>query len=249
MTGPAPAPPPPDAPAGVRLLDVVPDLRRAVPAEQRMLARRALVVPVEEAPSGGLDDVLAQVGDHPRLAVVLEGVVLRNTFLGSRVVTELLGEGDVIDARDDLEPSMVATSSEYVVHRPATIAFLDERFRAAARRWPEMHEVIHQQLERQRRRASTHLAILQLPRVDSRIEAMFRLLADRWGRVTPAGVVVDLALTHELIGHLVGGRRPTVTLALADLAEAGVLSRRRDGEWLLTQSTAAAGGAAHPSLS
>ena len=50
---------------------------------------------------------------------------------------------------------------------------------------------------------------------------MFGLLADRWGRVTPDGIVVDLALTHELIGHLVGGRRPTVTLALAELAESG----------------------------
>jgi CRP/FNR family transcriptional regulator, cyclic AMP receptor protein len=237
----APAVAPDDAhPSCARLLDVLPDLRRAVPADDRVLARRALVVPVAEAADGSLAALLAPVDGHVRRAVVLQGVVLRNTSLDTRVVTEILGEGDIIDARDDLEPSQVATTTQYVVHRPAVVAFLDERFRAAARRWPELHEVINQQLERQRRRASTHLAILQLPRVDTRIHAMFSLLADRWGRVTPEGIVVDLALTHELIGHLVGGRRPTVTLALAELNEAGALIRRGDGTWLLTEPTGAA---------
>jgi DNA-binding GntR family transcriptional regulator len=57
--------------------------------------------------------------------------------------------------------------------------------------------------------------------------------------VTPDGIVVDLPLTHELIGRLVGGRRPTVTLALAELAENGVLVRRDEGGWLLPRTAAA----------
>ena len=224
-----------------RLLDVLPDLRRAVPAGDRILARRALVVPVAEASTGDLAALLAPVNGNARRMVLLDGVLLRNTSLGTRVATEILSDGDVIDASDDHEPSQVATSTRYVVHRPATIAFLDERFDAAARRWPALYEAIHEQLERQRRRTSAHLAVLQLPRVDSRIQAMFGLLADRWGRVTPEGIVIDLALTHEQIGHLVGGRRPTVTLALAELAQGGTLVRRRDGMWVLAESAAATG--------
>jgi CRP-like cAMP-binding protein len=220
-----------------RLLDVMPDLRHAVPSEDRMLARRALLATTVEVSGGSIAELLEPAG----LVVVVDGVVLRDTSLGERVVTEVLGDGDIIDARDDLEPSLLPVSCGYLVHRPATLAFLDDRFRAAARRWPDLHDVIHQQLERQRRRASTHLAILQLPRVDTRIEAAFRLLADRWGHVTPDGIVVDLPLTHELIGHLVGGRRPTVTLALAELAESGALVRRDDGGWLLPRMAAATG--------
>jgi hypothetical protein len=58
-------------------------------------------------------------------------------------------------------------------------------------------------------------------------------MADRWGRVTPEGVVVPLRLTHELIGGLVGARRAPVTRALGRLADAGTVRRRADGAWVL----------------
>jgi hypothetical protein len=44
---------------------------------------------------------------------------------------------------------------------------------------------------------------------------------------------VPLALTHRILGQLVGARRPTVSTALAELAERGELIRRPDGSWLL----------------
>jgi CRP-like cAMP-binding protein len=47
--------------------------------------------------------------------------------------------------------------------------------------------------------------------------------------------VLDLPLTHELIGRMVGARRPTVSLALAELAQAGTLVRRLDGAWVLSR--------------
>ena len=45
--------------------------------------------------------------------------------------------------------------------------------------------------------------------------------------------MIPLALTHRILGQLVGARRPTVSTALAELAERGELSRRADGAWLL----------------
>ena len=48
------------------------------------------------------------------------------------------------------------------------------------------------------------------------------------------GIAVPLALSHRLIGELVGARRPTVSTALAELARDGQLVRRDDGTWLLT---------------
>jgi CRP-like cAMP-binding protein len=47
------------------------------------------------------------------------------------------------------------------------------------------------------------------------------------------GVVVPLALTHRILGQLVGARRPTVSTALGELAERDELARRPDGSWLL----------------
>jgi hypothetical protein len=70
--------------------------------------------------------------------------------------------------------------------------------------------------------------------VEDRLEATFWDLADRWGRMTPSGIHLPLQLTHETLARLVGGRRPTISLALRDLAERGVVARRPDGSWLLT---------------
>ena len=63
--------------------------------------------------------------------------------------------------------------------------------------------------------------------------ALFADLAQRFGRMTPEGIVIELPLTHQIIGDLVGSRRPTVSLALQSLAEGGVLKRLDDGRWHL----------------
>jgi len=58
--------------------------------------------------------------------------------------------------------------------------------------------------------------------------ALMWLLAESWGRVTPAGIRLPLSLSHEVLGGLIGSRRPTVTLALTKLAEQGSLTRQDD---------------------
>jgi hypothetical protein len=63
---------------------------------------------------------------------------------------------------------------------------------------------------------------------------MLWLLAESWGKVTSAGTFLPLHFTHEALGAMVGARRPTVTLALRELADRGAVIQR-DGGWLLLQ--------------
>jgi CRP-like cAMP-binding protein len=86
--------------------------------------------------------------------------------------------------------------------------------------------------ERSERLAITQ-AICQLTRVDRRLLTLFWHVAERWGRVGTDGVVVPLALTHRMLGLLVGARRPTVSSALRELRERDELVRGPDGSWLL----------------
>jgi CRP-like cAMP-binding protein len=83
-----------------------------------------------------------------------------------------------------------------------------------------------------------HLAIAQLNRVDLRVLALLWHLAERWGVVAADGVVVPLRLTHATLGRFVGAQRPTVTLALQQLSEAGDLARRPDGAFVLRHGSA-----------
>jgi CRP/FNR family transcriptional regulator, cyclic AMP receptor protein len=78
-----------------------------------------------------------------------------------------------------------------------------------------------------------HLAILHIARAKDRVLALFSDLAERFGHVTSHGIVIDVELTHKLIGQLIGSRRPTVSVALEELSTSGTLTRTRNGRWML----------------
>jgi len=116
---------------------------------------------------------------------------------------------------------------------PLTVAVLDRRFAGEMTRFPEITAALFDRLSERSLRLATTQAISQLTRVDRRLKALFWHLAERWGRVSGDGVIVPLALTHRILGQLVGARRPTVSTALSELAEREELIRRPDGSWLL----------------
>ena len=78
------------------------------------------------------------------------------------------------------------------------------------------------------------LALTQARRADVRLRTLFWHLADRWGRVTPNGIVLPLSLTHDLIAQLTGLRRPSVSLTLGELERAGEIVRVGRARWVLT---------------
>ena len=118
---------------------------------------------------------------------------------------------------------------------PTRIAVLDDRFLLAARRWPRLVSALFELLGEQRDRLMMQLVIAEQPRVEDRLLMLFWQLADRFGRVTPDGITIQLALTHEALGRLIGARRPTVTLALRMLGERGAIERRADRSWLVKE--------------
>ena len=76
-----------------------------------------------------------------------------------------------------------------------------------------------ERLTQRAQRLAVTQAISQLNRVDRRLLTLFWHLAERWGRMTPDGVLIPLTLSHRMLSQLVGARRPTVSTALAELAE------------------------------
>jgi CRP-like cAMP-binding protein len=212
----------------------------ALPAGERDRARRVILAPAQTFEPGAPLTAMDAGTRNPFAMLIVTGAVLRETCLGERPVAELLGAPDLVETHPEIEPCTLPSSTRYVVHQPTTVAILDDRFRLAARRWPALFLVLAEQHARQARRASRHLAALALPRVEDRVLALFCDLADRWGRMTPQGIRVDLPLTHAVIGQLVAARRPTVSLALTGLAATGKVVRQDGGSWLLTRDLALA---------
>jgi CRP-like cAMP-binding protein len=176
---------------------------------------------------------LDRPGAEPVLcAIVLEGLLARDVRLAGRTATQLIGPGEPFDPwapADDLLPSEVGWS----VLEPAVVAVLDARFAAACRRWPMLGWVVQRRLSERADRLASLTATLQLQTVERRVLGVMWHLAERFGRMSPDGVVLPLRLTHQLIGRLVGAERPSVTLALGQLVTTGQIVRREDGAWLL----------------
>jgi DNA-binding transcriptional ArsR family regulator len=236
--------PPPNAPeraaaqafaadAHVALLRADPAFARGIPAADMALAERVLVLPRLDLDTGRFVPPPPPAGAPAPLALVVDGLVGRHVGLGERVATQLLGPGDVFAPWSPRGDALLPSSVRWSAFEAATLAVLDGRFTTTAQRWPGLAATAQERLAGAGERLAVHLAICQLPRVEQRVLALLWHLAERFGRVASEGVVVGLRLTHRLIGELVGAQRPTVSLALANLLEEGLVTRRDDGTLVL----------------
>jgi CRP/FNR family transcriptional regulator, cyclic AMP receptor protein len=164
-------------------------------------------------------------------------VIAREVIVADHVSAELLGPGDLVRPwQDASKADLLPVDVLWSILSPSSFAVLDRRFAGELARWPEVTAALFERLSERSLRLGTTQAISQLTRVDRRLKALLWHLAERWGRVSGDGVVVPLALTHRILGQLVGARRPTVSTALGELAERGELVRRVDGSWVLRGS-------------
>jgi CRP-like cAMP-binding protein len=223
----------------IRLLEVDPDLGRFLPQDDLAEARQ-VIVPVITL---GRDDETtfpAKLRQHNAFAaILLHGMVLEQMQVGEHVGMRLLGPGDIVASRGELPSMLVADVSARALNG-TRLALLGGELLLASRRWPGLTRGFYARFSQQADRLAAQLVICQLPRVDQRLLAVMWLLAESWGRVTPAGTSLPLKLTHDVLGALIGARRPTVTLALRDLTERGALVRQDSGWLLLEPPTEAA---------
>lgn len=227
----------------VRLLEHDPDLGRSLRPERLEEARGSARATAVSIPAGAWDPhQLAEAHDCPYGLLVLDGLASRTVVLGDVVATQLLGRGDLIQlAAEPAGEALVPTEVRWSALEPLTVALLDARFLLAVRRWPEIVAALFERVAAQAERQATHRALCHLPRVEDRVHALLWFLAERWGRVTPQGVLLPLHLTHGMLGQLVAAKRPTVTLAIKELEARGTVHRRADGAWLLEQAWAPSG--------
>jgi CRP/FNR family cyclic AMP-dependent transcriptional regulator len=226
------------------LFDIDPEVAELVAPQQLADARpRAVVAIADLTPGPWSTEQLPGVAARPFALMVVEGLLVRELLLAGSTASELLGPFDIVDWTGPDDP-LLPTQERWSVPEAARIAVLDDRLLAILRTWPGVGRIMLARAAQREVRLATHRAIAQLPRVDQRLLAFFGHIAERWGRVAPAGVVIPVQLTHETLGRLIGARRPTVSLALKELAGDGLLERRNDGSWLLRYEVFAQLGAA-----
>jgi CRP-like cAMP-binding protein len=219
----------------VALLDADPDLGEHLAGPRLAEARRECLgrrVTIEEGP---WPDRLGHLGPRDLGVLVLSGMGLWIARTGRYHGSELVGPGDLLrpwDLPDELD--VTPTHWELRVLSEMEAVVLDGTAARRIGRYPELVSALLSRGKRRTRLLVASLATAQAPRVDRRVLLALWRMAGRWGRVTPEGVLVELPLTHEMLGWMVAARRPAVTSAVGQLEREGRLRRPGPHVWLLT---------------
>ena len=218
----------------IALLDAAPWLAEGLDGEDLEQARQQLVVARATFDTGPWE----WPSRDPEIGfLILQGRIARGLRLaeGPAHGIELLGEGDLMRPWTFRgEDASIPSAVDWTVMSRLEVAVLDSGFVRAMSRWPRLAiNLIDLSVERTRTLAY-FLSARQVARLETRILLTLWHLADRWGRVTRDGVVIELPkLTHELIARMVAARRPSVTTGLRQLRELGLVKSQPGGRWLL----------------
>ena len=208
------------------LLDADTDLAQEFDLRMRVVARQVATVVVfeipigEHAPSEWLEPQIGGLG-----LLLLDGIVAVEVQVGDRTATELTGTGDLLQP-----PS--AGGDELLVHHERWHVLVPARFAERVRPWPQIALALLRRAGKRAEDLDVQRAIACQPRLEVRLALMLWHLAARWGKVELGGIRLSLPLTLRLLGQLVGAERPSVSHALARLAEAELDGGRGD-EWHL----------------
>jgi CRP/FNR family transcriptional regulator, cyclic AMP receptor protein len=215
--------------SSVSVLEVEPELGAHLAGEQLEQAG-SFALPVKTVTRGtNAAEALKETDAFG--AIVLDGLLLHGTQIDKRPALRLVEPGDVVPFTRNTQAIPLATVTLRAAAR-SRLVLLDRHFLVATQRWPLLTALMYRRAVDSSERLATQLAISQLSRVEERLMALMWLLAETWGHVTTSGIRLQLALTHEALGGLVGAQRPTVTLALKDLSERGSLVRH-EKDWLI----------------
>jgi len=221
----------------ISLLDADPDLREHLDPGTLDAARLASRTRSHRLTPGVWDAGAAMEPEsHHRGFLIYEGLLAREVEVLGRRCVELLGHGDVMrpwqwDPAD--AGAHVQAEIAWQVFEPARLAVLDHALYQRLAPFPQLGVELFSRGIRRAHALAVALAISHHQRVDDRLCLTLWHLAERWGRVTPEGVVVPLPLGHQRLADIVGAHRPSVTTAMGDLVKAGTVSRRESGEWVL----------------
>lgn len=220
-------------PNTIGLLRALPNLGDGLdPAAAEWLARR-LIVPTVTLEPGPWD-----WRAHPRPAfgvLVLDGLIAHRVQLGGVAGTDLVGRGHLL-APWSSEPkvSQLVDEQEVRALAPTRLAILDREFAAAVARVPALAAAALAVTIDYAAMFACFTAIRAQRHMEERMITLLWHMAERWGRMTPGGVRLELpGLTQSVLAEAAAASRQSVSKALTALKQLGLIAEESRSTWLL----------------
>lgn len=221
----------------IRILDADRSLAAGLSEQELAAARRYAVAEVIELSRGRYAPRELFDGEGLLGLLMIKGLMIRQVAVADRHCGELVGPGAVLRPWDDFgEEAPLPFEISWRVIRDAQLARLDRRFLTTIVHWPVLIEAFTARATERAHTLAFNVAIHCLRHVHLRLLVLLWHLADRFGRVTAEGTHVPLPLSHSDLAELVGAARPSVSVALKELADQGLAWRHEaDGTWMLSR--------------
>jgi DNA-binding transcriptional ArsR family regulator len=219
----------------VRVLDQDPGLGHHLRGRALEFARAAAIAPMTALEPGLTTFSIAEPAIPGHLGMlVLNGLLARRVAFGEIGSAEFLGPGDLLRPWSRQGKPSEVVQLHWQVLVSTQLAVLDREFADRVRPWPELTGAL---LDRAVERTDFQVlqsALRQAKRVEDRVLLALWHFAGRWGDASAASRSVRLPnITGELLAQIVGARRQSVSSALGQLQDRGVLRRREDGSWVI----------------
>ncbi len=163
--------------------------------------------------------------------IVLSGMLLRRVQIAGGRSVELLGAGDLLLPWREERASF--SRPEWEVVDRGRLAVLDLRAGSPLSHSPSAVSAIATRAIDRSRALALQSAIMSIVGIEERLRALLWALAERWGAVVADGVEIKVNVPQSVLAEMVGARRPTVSLALGSLGDAGHLIAPEPGRWIL----------------
>ena len=173
-----------------------------------------------DVPKGEVLFVEGEPGD--RMYVIVDGKVKlgQTSTDGRESLLSILGPGEMFGELSLFDPG-VRTSTATALTDVVVLGLGHDQLKPWLAGRPEVAAALLQALARRIRRTNEAMADLVFSDVPGRVAKALMDLGEKFGTVTPDGLMVTHDMTQEELAQLVGASRETVNKALADFAQRG----------------------------
>lgn len=215
-----------------RILEQDPDLASGLGVSDRRAAERVCTAPFVSLTrtSSWRTGLRVPAGGGGRLVVVLDGFALQRVTVHGHDGVGIVGPGDVLRVRS--ERGTVAPTPTKVMSQ-MSVSVLDMSFLDSAARWPEIGVNIVCRVSDRVDFQTGVIALMHVKQLSARLHRLYWDMAERWGKMTPAGVWLPIRLTQQDLADLVGARRPSISVALSALRESGDVIQDSEGRLIV----------------
>lgn len=157
-----------------------------------------------------------------RMYVIIDGKVKlgQTSTDGRESLLSILGPGEMFGELSLFDPGL-RTSTATALTDAIVLGLGNDQLRPWLTGRPEVAAALLQALAQRLRRTNEAMADLVFSDVPGRVAKALMDLGEKFGTVTPEGLLVTHDMTQEELAQLVGASRETVNKALADFAQRG----------------------------